>query len=56
LRETAKFSNALTQEDGGIYWALEVAVVEASTVGTIEGAWMMTVRVDVEVRLALHPP
>jgi hypothetical protein len=37
---------------GGIYWVVEVAVVEASAEGTIEGAaWMMTVLVVVEVRL-----
>jgi hypothetical protein len=38
------------------HWALDVAVVEASAVGTIEGAsaaWMMTVLVVVEVRPAL---
>jgi hypothetical protein len=36
-----------------IYWALDVAVDEASSVGTIEGAEaasMMTCRVEVDVR------
>jgi hypothetical protein len=32
------------------YWTLDVAVDEASSVGTIEGAWMMTVRVVVAAR------
>jgi len=36
------------------YCALDAAVDEALSAGTIEGAgWMMTVRVEVEVRPAL---
>jgi hypothetical protein len=42
---------------GEIYWAVEVAWVgdEALSVGKIEGAWMMTVRVLVDVRLRRFP-